>query len=245
MTGAQFGELQSTAIFNFLITILFIVLALAMFDILHIDFSRYMPTKTPQLGKYATALFMGIVTALLAGSCVAPVVFAVLLYASKLYIKTKLALLLPLLLGVGMALPWPFLGASLTFLPRPGKWSIYVKRIFAIIILAFSFYYGYIAFQLVFSTPQNSNFDNELQNAMTENKPILLKFSASWCKNCHAMEQSTLQDSKVKEKLASFSVITYHAEDFNNTETKSITQYFQNRLQLPTFGMPIYIILIP
>lgn len=245
MTGAQFGEIQSTAIFNFFMTILFIVLALAMFDILHIDFSRYMPTKTPQLGKYATALFMGIVTALLAGSCVAPVVFAVLLYAGKLYLKTKLALLLPLLLGFGMALPWPFLGASLAFLPKPGKWSIYVKRIFAIIILALSLYHGYIAINLVFSTPQNLSFDDELQNAVKQNKPILLKFSASWCKNCKTMDKTTLQNQKVQEQLASYAVITYHSDQYNNPETKSITQYFQNRLELPTFGLPTYIILIP
>lgn len=56
---------------------------------------------------------------MLAGACVAPVVISVFLLATNFYAEGAVAgLLLPFLLGVGMALPWPFSGAGLTFLPN-------------------------------------------------------------------------------------------------------------------------------
>ena len=67
--------------------------------------------------------FMGAVSALLAGACVAPVVIAVLILSSELYLSGSITgLFFPFFLGLGMALPWPFAGAGLAFLPKPGKW---------------------------------------------------------------------------------------------------------------------------
>ena len=48
------------------------------------------------------------------------------------------ALLLPFLLGLGMALPWPFAGAGLSFLPKPGGWMKWVKYSFGVLILLFA-----------------------------------------------------------------------------------------------------------
>ena len=65
---------------------------------------------------------MGGVSALLAGACVAPVVISVLLLATHTFISRAICsgLLLPFVLGLGMALPWPFAAAGLSFLPKPG-----------------------------------------------------------------------------------------------------------------------------
>ena len=52
------------------------------------------------------ALHMGAIAALLAGACVAPVVVQVVVFASNLYAGgTSVALALPFLLGLGMAIP--------------------------------------------------------------------------------------------------------------------------------------------
>ena len=102
---------------------LFVVLGLAMFDVVNIDFSRFSsgmrgPT---QRGTFAVAFTMGAVAALLAGACVAPVVIQVVLFSSSLYASgTPLALALPFVLGLGMAIPWPIAGAGLAALPKPG-----------------------------------------------------------------------------------------------------------------------------
>ena len=92
---------------------------------------------------------MGAIAALLAGACVAPVVIQVVLFSSDLYAQgTVVALGLPFLLGIGMAIPWPIAGAGLTALPRPGAWMVRVKQAFGVVILATAAYYGYLGYTL-------------------------------------------------------------------------------------------------
>jgi len=138
LTAGTFGTINSTAWFNAGIAVLFVVLALAMFDVIEIDFSRYssgfMPGKS---GTFLVAFMMGAVAALLAGACVAPVVIQVVLFSSNLYATgTTAALALPFLLGLGMAVPWPIAGAGIAALPRPGAWMVRIKQVFGVVILA-------------------------------------------------------------------------------------------------------------
>jgi cytochrome c biogenesis protein CcdA len=98
LTAGTFGTINSSPWFNLGIAILFVVLALAMFDVLLIDFSTYAGNlgMSSSRGSFALAFSMGGVAALLAGACVAPVVIQVVLFSSNLYATgTKLALALP------------------------------------------------------------------------------------------------------------------------------------------------------
>ena len=89
--------------------VLFVVLALAMFDVITIDFSSLQSKVvfSEKGGKFLVAFGMGAVAALLAGACVAPVVIQVVVFSSDLYSKGQvMALALPFLLGIGMAVSW-------------------------------------------------------------------------------------------------------------------------------------------
>ena len=87
---------------------------------------------------------MGIVAALLAGACVAPVLIAVLLHSAAVYEAGNPAgLLLPFLLGLGMGLPWAFAGAGIAVLPKPGQWMMHIKHAFGVLIILVGIYYGY------------------------------------------------------------------------------------------------------
>ena len=46
-----------------------------------------------------------------------------------------IALALPFVLGLGMALPWPFAGAGMQVLPKPGAWMKTVNKIFGLVVL--------------------------------------------------------------------------------------------------------------
>jgi len=58
------------------------------------------------------------------------------------------ALALPFVLGIGMAIPWPIAGAGLSSLPKPGPWMVRVKQAFGVLILGTAVYYGYLAYEL-------------------------------------------------------------------------------------------------
>ena len=246
LTGSQFGTIQSNPWFNLVICIIFVVLALAMFDVFHIDFSRFQSRfggGERKQGSFTVALTMGSVAALLAGACVAPVVIAVLALSTNVYEANPAAgLALPFVLGVGMALPWPFAGAGLSFLPKPGKWMEYVKYAFGFGIILFALYYGHLSYR-AFRTPKiaeaNKVFAEKLAQARMEDKPVFIDFWASWCKNCKAMDKTTFKDEVVKARLDDYVFIKYAAENFDDPDTQAVTERFSVQ------GLPTFVVLQP
>jgi thiol:disulfide interchange protein DsbD len=259
LTAGTFGTINASPWFNLGIAILFVVLGLAMFDVLLIDFSKYSNNISTGSGRgtFALAFTMGAVAALLAGACVAPVVIQVVLFSSNLYATgTKLALVLPFCLGLGMAIPWPVAGAGLAALPKPGMWMVRVKQAFGVFILATAAYYGYEAYSIfsnrwvdpaaVTSSVQeqlkagwHASLAEGLEAAQRENKPVLIDMWATWCKNCLTMDKTTLASSDVQQALNGYVKIKYQAEDPDAEPAKSVLQ----RLSSP--GLPAYAILKP
>ncbi len=249
LTGSTFGSINSSPYFNFSAGIVFLFLALAMFGVFSIDFSRYMTAgKTNSKGGMLTAMGMGGISALLAGACVAPVVIAVLLFSSYLYAQGNIyGLLLPFILGAGMAIPWPFAGAGIAMLPKPGPWMVKVKYVFGVFIIAIAAYYLFAGYSLVSpNKPVSGEVEGWLSSlpeaflaAEKEKRPLLIDFSASWCKNCEAMDASTLKSPKVKKKLKDFVRLKFRAENPNEPEIKEVLSYFK------VLGLPTYVILEP
>ena len=263
LTGSKFGTLNSNMWFNAVIALVFVVLALGMFDVVNIDLSRFSSAGPAggadkgALAQQAVVLSMGVMSALLAGACVAPVVISVVLLATNLYAKGTVAgLMLPFLLGVGMALPWPFAGAGLTFMPKPGKWMKYVKYGFCILILAFALYYTKLAWQAhqrsggliaaagtgsgtTSSGESNQELLAALQQARTTGRPLFVDFHASWCKDCSAMDETVFNQAQVKQQLERFLAVRYAAEQPNAKPAKPLLDYFN------IVGLPTYLVLSP
>jgi thiol:disulfide interchange protein DsbD len=261
LTSTAFGTINSTIWFNVGIAILFVFLGLAMFDVIAIDFTKYQTnldaTKVAKRGTFALAFAMGCITALLAGACVAPVVIQVIVYAGDQYARgSTWALSLPFFLGLGMALPWPFAGAGLSLLPKPGKWMNWVKKGMGAFILAFAAYYGYLAWEIWDSKHVDraavetavkeqleggwtASICNGLAQARAENKPVLIDMWATWCKNCLAMDKTTFQNVQVIERLNDYVKIKFQAEDLRATPAREMLERFEG------IGLPTYAILRP
>jgi thiol:disulfide interchange protein DsbD len=259
LTAGTFGTINASPWFNLGIAGLFVVLGLAMFDVIMIDFSGLSSRFTPGVrsGTFIMAFTMGAVAALLAGACVAPVVIQVILFSSNLYATgTKIALALPFCLGMGMAIPWPIAGAGLAALPRPGMWMVRVKQGFGVFILATAAYYGFEAYSIfsnrwvdpsaVTSSVQeqlkagwHASLAEGLETSAREHKPVLIDMWATWCKNCLTMDKTTLANADVQKALDGYVKIKYQAEDPDAEPTKSVLQ------RLGSSGLPTYAILKP
>jgi thiol:disulfide interchange protein DsbD len=260
LTAGTFGTINASPWFNLGIAILFVFLGLAMFDVFELDFSRFSSNirfDDKSRGTFYLAFGMGSVAALLAGACVAPVVIQVIVFASNLYLGgTTAALALPFFLGLGMALPWPFAGAGLSALPKPGMWMVRVKQVMGVFILASAAYYGYLAYGIFSSRwvdpavvaasvedkikeGWHASLIEGLQAAERENKPVLVDFWATWCKNCFTMDATTLKDPAVKEALSSYTLIKFQAEDPDAPPAREIMK------RIGAVGLPAYAILRP
>jgi len=258
LTASTFGTINSSPWFNLGIAALFVVLALAMFDVIVIDFSRLSSrfrVGEAGRGNFLVAFSMGAVSALLAGACVAPVVIQVVLFSSNLYATgTAAALALPFFLGLGMALPWPLAGAGLAALPKPGPWMVRVKQAFGVFILGTAIYYGYVAYGIFDSrrvdpADVQSSVAAKLEEgwyadlasgvaaAEREGKPVLIDMWATWCKNCLTMDSTTFADPEVIAALDGYVKVKFQAESPDVPLVDDVMQRYG------AIGLPTYVIL--
>ena len=244
LTGSQFGSLNSNPWFNLILAIIFLFLSLSMFGLFNIDFStiqqKFFRNNSNRL---LIIFFMGAISALLAGACVAPVVIAVLILSSELYLSGSIiGLFFPFFLGLGMALPWPFAGAGLAFLPKPGKWMQMVKYTFAILILFLTFWYAINAVNGFSFSHKESTISSKkdlelaLKKAIIEEKPVIIDFWAYWCKSCKKLDE-TFKDELVRKELKNYNFIKFDASDIDKTEDVL--------MEYDILGLPTILVLKP
>lgn len=254
LTGSTFGSLAANWFFNALAAIVFLILALAQFDLLTFDLSRFGSKIRIASGDsvHAAGIFlMGALSATLAGACVAPVLAAVLIQSAGMYAAgDHTGLFLPFLLGLGMALPWPFAAAGMALFPKPGAWMVRVKQLLGILIVLLALYYGWTAFTLLRGelraaerSKQTGNGMEEIASALEKardgKKLVLLDFGASWCKNCTAMNLRTMQDDAVRKELETMIVVHIAAENPDEASMRSLLERFEIR------GFPSFVLLAP
>ena len=229
LTGRAFGELHASPVFHAAAAIVFCALALAMLDVLRIDFSHLrnlLRRRGPRaaapaahgsegLLPLARAFVAGSGAALLAGACVAPVLVSALVLAADLVRGGHPAgALVPFALGLGMGLPWPFLGAGLAALPKPGAWMDRVKQLFALVFLAAAVVYAAQAWRLLFPTVRKAPLAGPVEwmtdaaaaaiVAEAAQGPLVLDLAADWCRECREMDRTTFADPDVAAELARF-----------------------------------------
>ena len=236
-----FGAIQGSAWFNLGVAAVFFVLALALGGLFHIDFSgrRSAASGLRGLGDFY-AFFMGSLSAVLAGACVAPVLIAVLLLTADFYAKGNApALALPFVMGLGMALPWPAAGAGMKVLPKPGSWMKWVNRFFALVVLAFALWYARLAYIGFFPAPERPAVSGVSSMTCDDfsleglKRPVLVDCWASWCKNCAAMD-AVLERPKVAAALRNYTLVKLQAEDIS--KLKKIPG-FESVKGLPAFAV--------
>lgn len=244
LTGAAFGAVQSAWWFNAAIAVVFVALALALFDVFLIDFARFSGQGSGRQGAVA-AFVAGAVSAVLAGACVAPVLISVLLLTSAYVAEGAWwALCLPFVLGLGMAAPWPVAGAGLSFLPRPGAWMVWVKKGFGVVVLLFAAHYGWVAAKGLLPTAEGLDgadlpaLERAIDAALAQGRPVLLDFWGTACKACEEMERDTFPHPDVRREMGRFTLLKVRM-DLSDRAIRPTQARFAIK------GLPTYVILEP
>jgi len=161
---------------------LFLIFALAMFDIFHLNISEnnFLSSLLNKINKknIIHIFFLGLFSALILSPCVAPPLAAAILYISQAN-DILLGGLSLFIMSIGMSVPLLLIGFSANrFLPKPGIWMVKVKKLIGFVLIGMSIYIirpilDETAFFLLLNTLLTISISYYL--FFTENKIAILK----------------------------------------------------------------------
>jgi len=146
LTGTLFGSVSTNPWLYFAMANLLIIAALAMLDVIPIRVPAWLLTRAATAGRGGSlygVFVMGAASGLVAAPCSAPVMAAVLTWVTA----TKsgvLGFMYLFVFSLGMCTILAMVGlfsGTLARLPKAGTWMVWIKRIFALIMLGVAEYY--------------------------------------------------------------------------------------------------------
>jgi thiol:disulfide interchange protein DsbD len=146
LTGTLFGSVSTNPWLYFTMANLLIIAALAMLEVIPVRVPAWLLTRAATAGKGGSlygVFVMGAASGLVAAPCSAPVMAAVLTWVTA----TKsgvLGFIYLFVFSLGMCTLLVLVGLSsgtLARLPRAGTWMVWIKRLFALIMLGVAEYY--------------------------------------------------------------------------------------------------------
>ena len=146
MTGTLFGTVSTNPWLYFTMANLLVVASLAMLDVLPVRVPNAILARASSAGtagRASGAFTMGAMSGLVAAPCSAPVMAAVLTWVSTTK-SAVLGFLYLFVFSLGMCTLLVVVGlgsGSFARLPRAGLWMVWVKRFFALVMIAVAEYY--------------------------------------------------------------------------------------------------------
>jgi cytochrome c-type biogenesis protein len=146
LTGTLFGSVSSNPWAYFAMANLLILFALVMLDVMPVPIPAAVMARAARAGRAgstAGVFVMGAASGLVAAPCSAPVMAAVLTWVGTTH-SAVLGFIYLFVFSLGMCTFLVLAGVStgaLARLPRAGAWMVWVKRVFAFIMLGVAEYY--------------------------------------------------------------------------------------------------------
>lgn len=265
-TGALFGQFLGHPVVAIALSILFIYLALAMVDIVHLQTPLAIVNKLhlPQTrGGFFGAYLAGLLAGVVASPCVGPILAAILTFVAQTQNR---------LLGFGLLFTFAFgmgqlflaLGTFTSLrkhLPKSGPWMNAVKYIFALTFIGLAIFYLKPVYSIFtsrstpvakmnggpLSNPQQTAAriegwepfsDPALQAALAKKTPVVIDFFAEWCAACKEMEEKTFPAQEVKAFQDQVVFLRFDATQ----DSPEFTE-LKNRFQI--VGLPHFVFLDP
>jgi thioredoxin:protein disulfide reductase len=146
ITGNLLSSSMQNTNFIMFSSLLFIFLAISMFDVVQLTLPKFITNTLHQLsqktkgGNFIGVFFLGLFSSLILSPCVAPPLAGAILYighSENIFLGGASLFFMSL----GLSAPLILIGfSSKTVLPKPGPWMNSVKKLMAYILLAMALY---------------------------------------------------------------------------------------------------------
>ena len=242
LTGGLFGALLQNVWVLAGIAALLVALALSMFGLYEIQPPQFLLQRATGLSAragYFGVFFLGATVGVIAAPCLAPVLVALLAYVGQRG-DPWLGWWLFFVLACGLGLPYVVLGTFsglLTRLPKSGKWMVWAKRVFGVLLLGAAIWVTMPAWSKHAGMSWPAYSEDALRQAAAAHQPVVIDFSAEWCGPCRKMEQTTFCDARVIAVGREFALLRV---DLTNQDVPAALEK-----QFQIIGVPTLIFLDP
>jgi suppressor for copper-sensitivity B len=184
--------------------------------------SRGVPDGHGNTGSHRSGwndLASGAMATLLATPCSAPFVGTAVAFAFTA--SPWLMMTVFLAMALGLAAPWLLVAAVpglAAFLPRPGKWLIWVRRLLALGLLVTATWLVFVLMAVLSGDRTLSSGDWQkwqprlAESLASDGKVVLVDVTADWCLTCKANQIFVLQTETVQQFLKNDDVVLLQAD---------------------------------
>ncbi|MEO8884004.1 MAG: cytochrome c biogenesis protein CcdA [Devosia sp.] len=142
LTGSLFGSALSNPWVTTFIALVFLGLAASMFGAFEFVLPSGLTNRLAMVGGggYWGAFLIGLVSGLVAAPCTGPVLTGILLWIGKTR-SAGLGSLVLFAFSIGLGIPFWLVGTFAVKLPRAGRWMVWTKSFFGIVLTVLALYF--------------------------------------------------------------------------------------------------------
>jgi len=150
-TGQLFGAFSKHPLTHIFSGVIIIIFGIAMLDVFSFSLPQFVRLPKLKEHNYLSVFLLGLVSGLMIGPCLTPVLGGILVYVStKESAVYGATLLLSFAYGLGLILM--IIGtfsAILLKLPKSGIWMIYIKKIVGFIFIGMGIYFVFLGLRRI------------------------------------------------------------------------------------------------
>ncbi|MDE2027711.1 MAG: thioredoxin family protein, partial [Candidatus Omnitrophica bacterium] len=249
---AGWGFQFQSPVFVMAVAVILFVLALNLFGVFEFQAPQIGGVRGHQNG-YWQSFVSGIITTVVASPCTAPFMGTALTAAISQPNIVGFGIFT--CLGLGLASPFVVLSAFpslLAFVPKPGRWMVYLKRVLGIILLAcvvwlmwvFGIQTGLGDLSKIYKSADHIHWQSyssaAVDRARQSGHGVFIDFTADWCINCQVNDRLVLQNQLVVQAFKDKGIVAFKADwtKYDPAVTKALTLYGRDSIPVYVYYPP-------